>query len=246
MPLGPAPPPREVSRLELLDGPDVPPDELAGNLDDLVRLNRLGPTRSILHRAWPLGARVAPGRTVRVLDAGTGRGDLAVALVRRARRAGRRVRVIGLDLSPAVLARAAAAVRDTPEVRLVAGDARALPLRSRAVDVAVCSLVLHHLPEEGVVELLRALAGAVRVGFVVSDLRRGRLAWAAAWLVTRGLSRNRLTRHDGPLSVRRAYTPDELGALGRRAGLPGIRWSRGAAFRVLGVWTRETDGGREA
>jgi DNA-binding IclR family transcriptional regulator len=110
------------------------------------------------------------------------------------------------------------------------------------VDVALCSLVLHHLREEAVVALFRRLAELVRLGFVVSDFRRGRLAWAAVWLATRAVSRNRMTRHDGPLSVRRAYTPDELAHLATCAELPDIRWHRAPAFRQIGVWTRPASG----
>lgn len=209
MPRGLAVPPREVSRTERLDRPGSGSAHLAQNLADMARLNRLGPARSILRRLVPFFEHAQAGRPLRVLDVGTGGGDLARAIARRARRTGHGVRVIGLDLHLAILQHAARAGRGTPEIRLVAGDALALPVRPGTVDVAVCSLLLHHLPEEGVVHLLRALADTARVGFVVSDLRRGRLAWTVAWLVTRLLSRNPLTRHDGPLSVRRAYTPAE-------------------------------------
>jgi 2-polyprenyl-3-methyl-5-hydroxy-6-metoxy-1,4-benzoquinol methylase len=129
-------------------------------------------------------------------------------------------------------------VDGTPEVRLVAGDALLAPIRPGSVDVALCSLMLHHLPEEAVVALFSRLAELVRLGFVVSDFRRGWLAWAAVWLVTRVVSSNPMTRHDGPLSVRRAYTPRELARLAHRAGLPDIRWHRAPAFRQVGVWLR--------
>jgi 2-polyprenyl-3-methyl-5-hydroxy-6-metoxy-1,4-benzoquinol methylase len=103
------------------------------------------------------------------------------------------------------------------------------------VDVVLCSLTLHHLPEEGVVALLRLMAELGRLGFVVSDLRRSRLAWLAAWIATHAISRNRITRHDGPLSVRRAYTPGELEGLSARAGLAGVRWQPAPFFRVIGL-----------
>jgi 2-polyprenyl-3-methyl-5-hydroxy-6-metoxy-1,4-benzoquinol methylase len=131
-------------------------------------------------------------------------------------------------------------------VKLVAGDALRPPIRPGSVDVAICSLVLHHLPEEAVVDLLGRLAELVRLGFVVSDFRRGRLAWAAVWLATHAVSRNRLTRHDGPLSVRRAYTPEELCGLAARAQLPDLRWHRAPAFRQIGVWMRPPAESRRA
>ena len=112
--------------------------------------------------------------------------------------------------------------------------------------MALCSLVLHHLPEEAVVALLRQLAALVRLGFIISDFRRGRLAWAAVWLVTRATACGRMARHDGPLSVQRAYTPAELTRLAERAGLPELRWQRAPAFRQVGVWTRGAEGDARA
>lgn len=236
-----SPPPREVSRLEHLDWPDRYPRELEGNLADIARLNRLGPTRELVGCIVPFLARTEGGRPLTVLDVGTGGGDLALAIADAASIRGRPARVIGLDNHPAILAHASRAVRHAPGVRLVAGDALALPFRPRSIDLAVCSLVFHHLPEEGVVALLSALAASVRLGFVVSDLRRGRAAWVAAWLLTRALSRNPLTRHDGPLSVRRAYTAAELAALSTRAGVSGVCWRRARRFRVMGLWTRPVE-----
>ncbi|HEV2106940.1 MAG TPA: hypothetical protein VGR16_01610, partial [Thermomicrobiales bacterium] len=49
--------------------------------------------------------------------------------------------------------------------------------------------------------------------------------------------RNRLTRNDAPLSVLRAYTPDELGGLLRRAGIDDARISTHLWFRMAAVYT---------
>jgi SAM-dependent methyltransferase len=233
-----APWPRDAVRRELLDEPDPPPAELAGCLRDIARLNRLGPTHTLLVYLAPFLDRHPPDRPLRVLDLGTGRGDIPAAIVRWGRSRGRRVSVVGLDRSPAVVACARASTAAVPEVRVVAAEALEPPVRPRSVDVAVCSLMLHHLPEEAVVRLLAVMGRVARLGFVISDLRRSRAAWAAAWLLTRAISTNRLTRHDGPLSVRRAYTRGELAALSTRAGLPGLRWHHAIAFRLIGVYER--------
>ena len=44
---------------------------------------------------------------------------------------------------------------------------------------------------------------------------------------------NPLTRHDGPLSVLRAFTAPELLAIARSAGLHGVRVERRWFFRLL-------------
>ena len=70
-----------------------------------------------------------------------------------------------------------------------------------------------------------------RRGVVVSDLERSAPAYVGARLMALVL-RNPLTAHDGPVSVLRAYTPPELLALARRAGLRDVRVRRGVPFRM--------------
>jgi hypothetical protein len=57
------------------------------------------------------------------------------------------------------------------------------------------------------------------------------------WVATRVLRCHPISRHDGPLSVRRAYSPDEIRGLAEKAGLPAPRIERYPLLsRVLVVW----------
>ena len=85
---------------------------------------------------------------------------------------------------------------------------------------------------------MREMKTAARIAVVVNDLLRDRLSLGLVWLATRLLGCHPISRHDGPLSVRRAYTPAELARLAIRAGVPDIRWHRAPAFRQIGVWAR--------
>jgi hypothetical protein len=58
------------------------------------------------------------------------------------------------------------------------------------------------------------------------------------WMMTRAFSRSRVFHHDGPVSVRAAYTPDELRALAQAAGLQGARVRRQAPWRMVLTWQR--------
>src|SRR2546430_8331225 len=67
------------------------------------------------------------------------------------------------------------------------------------------------------------MAVVARRAVVVNDLLRARLAFGLVWLVTRLFRCHPISRHDGPLSVRRAYSAAELSTLARKAGITTLR-----------------------
>ena len=203
---------------EFLDGPLNDRRALEANLRDLRRINWLTGGATLSVRA--VRGLVADGGSV--LDVGTGGADIPVRLIADARQRGVTLEVTATDSRQEVL-QAALAVR--PELEHVPGltlglaDGRRLPWPDGTFDAAHASLVIHHLEPGDAVAFLRELRRVARQGIVVNDLARGRLAWLGAWLVTHSLAAGRYTRHDGPLSVRRAYTKHEMEDLLREAGL---------------------------
>lgn len=249
------PPPDPVTRLveriwplgprregeELLDGAGHDPAELAANLRDIRRVNRLGGgTATVLRHLPALLATVPRERPARVLDLATGSGDIPLAAVRWARSVGRPLEVTASDLSAEILAAARQTLGHLPEVRFARYDARAVPLPDGAVDVVLCSLALHHLPPAEATAVLREMLRLGAVGFILNDVERSRAGWVAAWAASRVGTRNRLTRHDMPFSVRRAYTAEEIAALLAAAGAAGARIHRHPLFRLAAVKAGET------
>ena len=104
------------------------------------------------------------------------------------------------------------------EITIVRGDATALPLPADSADVVHAALTLHHLDPDAAVTALAEMARVARGRVVINDLARSRLALVLVWLATRLLTVHPISRHDGPLSVRRSYSRDELRALAERAG----------------------------
>lgn len=101
---------------------------------------------------------VAPGVA---LDAACGTGRQSRALAARGHR------VIGVDQSPEMLAKARA---NTPEADFRVGHLERLPLDDDSVDLAICSLAMTHLPDlaPGAAELARVVRPGGRI--VVTDL----------------------------------------------------------------------------
>jgi ubiquinone/menaquinone biosynthesis C-methylase UbiE len=220
---------RRTDAVELLDGPLDDAATLAGNLRDLGRINRhLGGTDLSATAIEALAAHVD---ALIMLDVGTGGADIPLALLERARARGRRISIVGLDSRPEVLAAAllgTPALATTDGLELHVGDGTSLPYPDRSFDVAHCSLMLHHLSPDEAVGLLGEMGRVARLGVVVNDLDRTRLGFIGALLIGHLLTRNRYTRMDAPLSVRRSYRADEAAALLREAGLTPVRTVRGS------------------
>src|SRR3989440_4407377 len=204
---------------EYLDG-RVPPADLAATLADLDRLNAwFGGHALSLARVRRVAAHVPRDRTLRIVDVGGGDGAFARRVVRWARRAGRRVRVLVVDDDAETARLAIGACAAYPDIAVLRADATALPLAASAADVVHAGLTLHHLEPDAAVPALREMRRACRGRVVVNDLARTPLALGLVWLATRLLPVHPMSRHDGPLSVRRAYAPSELGDLFGAAGV---------------------------
>ena len=216
---------REEHALEYLDGP-LPASDLAASLADIERLAIFGGHRLSVRTIAREAASVPRARRLVVLDVGGGRGDLARHLVAWARRDRRAIRVLVVDRDPVTVALARRHCAGFPEIAILQGDAAALPIRARSVDLAVTVLTLHHLDPAAAATSLGEMRAAARGAVIVNDLLRGRVPWVLVWLATRVFARHPISRHDGPLSVRRAYSVTELGVLAEKARLARIVISR--------------------
>jgi len=217
---------RAAGMLELLDGPVDEVAELEANLADIAFANRR------LGGFAPLQRELRRHAARTLVDVGCGGADLGARLVSDAARVGDALHVTCVDRSAEILAIARRRTGNDPRLSFVLADATRLPFGDGAFDVATCTLALHHFEPAAAVELLRELRRVARLTPIVGDLVRSPLALAATVLYARVCARSRLTRHDAPLSVRRAYTPVEAGELARAAGWRAPRVRREPFFRM--------------
>lgn len=221
---------------ELLDLPGHDPEELAANLRDIRLVNRLAGGSAVVLKHLPgLLDGIPGGRPADILDLATGSGDIPLQIARWAEQRGRPLRLTASDVSPHILDVARGALARIPDASFSVCDAREAPFTDGSFDIVLCSLTLHHFAPEDAARVLGEMDRLSRVGFILNDIRRGAVGYGAAWLASRLATRNRLTRHDMPLSVLRAYTPDELGALLRRAGVAKAKVYTHPLFRMAAV-----------
>jgi ubiquinone/menaquinone biosynthesis C-methylase UbiE len=206
----------------------IPESEAIAEIADARRFNefmgtnrfRLEEYRRLARDLVELG--LPPGG--KVLDVGTGPGFVAIEVARLLQDRGGRV--VGLDLSPAMLALAAENARRQGLNGVLVwrqGDARAMPFDDGEFDAVVSNDSLHHWEDPLLIlnEIARVLKNGGRC--IIHDMKRLQkpaprfVAWAI------GLTIPADFRVHYWNSIKSAYTPSELHAILARSRLHGCR-----------------------
>ncbi|GAA5209868.1 methyltransferase domain-containing protein [Microbacterium kyungheense] len=224
---------RDDALVELMDDPACDAGRLHATLQRFGTINRLVSGWGRTYRTWLRPHLAALGRPARVLDIGSGGGDLVARLAVAARRDGFDVAWTGIDPDPR--AHAVAMAREAlPGVTFRRADAAALIAEGAVFDAVLSNHVLHHLGAA-----LPAFADeslALSRGIVLhSDIERSRLAYGLYAVGITPFAPGTFLRTDGLRSIRRSYTRTELAAT-LDEDRPGV-WSVvvPAPFRVLAV-----------
>lgn len=206
-----------------MDGADVSQEEFAACIEDLAVVNSVTlarrPTLAFIGRAL----QAKPGSTLTVLDVGFGAGDMLRAIRRRT---GSRTRLIGIDLNPRSEPVARAMTPTVMDIEYRTGDVFAWP-EDEAVDVVISSLVTHHMEDEEILRFLAWMEARARCGWYVNDLHRHWFPYHGFRLLAGAMRWHPFVRHDGPLSIARAFRRGEWQALLDAADVAGkaqIRW----------------------
>lgn len=205
---------RADAATELMDAPDADQHTLERTYAQFGLVNAVVSNPRGVYRRW-IRPRVRAGRTVRVLDVGTGGADVPRALLRSARRGGHAIEVTGIDPDERALAWARRQ-RAVPGLVLRSATSAALADAGEQFDVVLSNHVLHHLDGRQFGALLADSEALLAPGGVAvhADIERAALAWVGFALGTlpfaSNLLRGSFIRADGLTSIRRSHRAAEL------------------------------------
>jgi SAM-dependent methyltransferase len=212
---------RRSDAAELMDGPcDF--ETFRGCLKDLARANTLTlthrPTIAFLDRLRRSG-RIAPGQTTRIVDVGSGYGDLLRLIDRWGAKHGLSLDLVGVDLNPWSARSAVQATSVDRPIRWLTANVFDY---QEPCDVVVSSLFTHHLKDAELIRFLSWMEAHARVGWFINDLHRHPFSYYGFGLLARVMRWHRFVQHDGPVSIARAFSRDDWLRLLAASGLAGV------------------------
>ncbi len=214
---------------ELMDVPGLPEAEVADAYRVLRQVNRqfFGGRRPIARELDRFLKDATAADPITILDVGSGSGDLARFSSDHLAMHGRPALPIALDRDPTALS---LAVDDS--LTACRADALRLPFADASIDLVMAVKFAHHFSGPALPTLFAEMARVARRRVIVLDIRRHWLAYVGFVAWSRVFTRNRLVRHDGPLSVLRGFTADEL--LDASRGFLAFDWTvrRYAGFQL--------------
>ena len=150
--------------------------------------------------------------TVRVVDVGCGIG-LMMRQFAAHRTLGEGIELVGLDFNPVLVERAQRLAADESlDVSFLQGDAftSTVAITDPARTVVVSQGLLHHLDDTGLRTFLAHHRQIGVAAFAHFDVNPGLWPRVGGWVLHRVRMREGISRHDGNLSLRRAYSADAL------------------------------------
>ncbi len=204
---------------ELMDQPCTLAD-LRTCLRDISRVTALTsgyrPTMHWLNHVYSV-MPVQP-KPLHIVDVGCGYGDFLRLIYRWAKDKNLPVVLTGIDLNPdAVQIARAATIPGT--VTYLAGNAHDFH-PPQGIDIVISSLVMHHLENREIVDMLDWMESNAKLGWFISDLHRQKFSYNAFKLLTKFTAWHRFVKHDGPVSILRSFRDADWIALLKAAAIP--------------------------
>jgi len=215
---------------ELVDDLALDDSALGKNLEELEAVNRwLGGRTTLisaLDKVYRKHSSTLENKTVTIADLGCGGGDLLRATHVWARAKHLKVNLIGIDANPFMVRYALQKSQADGAIRFMTLNVFCDAFKTMRIDIACLNTFCHHLGDPDLVTLLKQLRQQTSTAIIVNDLHRHWIAYLSIKWISRLLNFSYLARHDGPLSVLRAFRKCELIKLIKLAKVDSyqIRW----------------------
>jgi 2-polyprenyl-3-methyl-5-hydroxy-6-metoxy-1,4-benzoquinol methylase len=177
----------------------------------------------------------APGHELSIADLGCGGGEMLKTIDAWGKKNNFKLKLIGLDANPNVIAFAKKNIADCPHIRFETVNVFSDEFLQQKYDIVIGTLFFHHFGDDQLARFFKQLNSTVRLGYIINDIHRHWLAYYSITVLTFLFSRSAMVKYDAPLSVLRAFRRTELLKILQMAAPAGfaIRWRWAFRWQVI-------------
>ena len=219
---------------ELMDDFSIGGDLLRDTLDKLENINRwLGGNLMTVRALKKVLKNHPKEQELTIADIGCGHGDILRDVAKFGRKNGYKMKLIGMDANPTAIAYANKLSTEFPELSFKTEDIFSEAFKNRKFDVVLATLFLHHFKEAQLVSFLGNTLKQTKIGIVVNDLHRHKLAYYLFMLLSVFIKNNMIIE-DGLTSVLRGFKRNELVHISNKLKVkPQISWKWAFRFQWI-------------
>ena len=219
---------------ELMDDFSIGGDLLRDTLDKLENINRwLGGNLMTVKALKKVLKNHPKEQELTIADIGCGHGDILRDVAKFGRKNGYKMKLIGMDANPTAIAYANELSTEFPELSFKTEDIFSEAFKNRKFDVVLATLFLHHFKEAKLVSFLGNTLKQTKIGIVVNDLHRHKLAYYLFMLLSVFIKNNMIIE-DGLTSVLRGFKRNELMHISNKLKVkPQISWKWAFRFQWI-------------
>ncbi len=196
---------------EIMDDFYLEGDELIEALDKISRINQLlGGNSLTLNGIKQILSQTDLSKTLCIVDIGCGNGDMLRMLADYGLKNHLDFKLIGVDANAFTINYARRLSAKFPNITYVCLDVFNTEFQNLKYDIALCTLTLHHFSNEKVMDLITIFNSNARLGVVINDLQRSKLAYRLFEIIGIVFGLNRMSREDGLVSILRGFRKEEL------------------------------------
>ncbi|MBO6829927.1 MULTISPECIES: methyltransferase domain-containing protein [unclassified Flagellimonas] len=219
---------------ELMDDFSMKGELLRDTLDKLGSINKwLGGNRVTLNGLRQLLEHQPKDKVYTIVDIGCGHGDILRLIGDYGRKHDFSFQLIGIDANQDAIDYAVELSAAYDELSFKKLDVFSEEFQAMEYDVVLSTLFLHHLDETEIRSLLQLMSTKAKLGVVVNDLHRHRLAYGLFKLLGTVIS-NHMIVQDGLTSVLRAFKRKEIEQISNQLNLNSqISWKWAFRYQWL-------------
>ena len=202
---------------EIMDDFSLEGHDLLDALDKIATINQwLGGNALTLKGVEKLIKNQPKEMQICIVDLGCGNGDMLRSLAEYASKNNRNFKLIGIDANAFTLNYAKESSKNYPNIEYLSEDIFKFDFEHYKIDIALCTLTLHHFKEEEILKIIQDLNENTKIGIVVNDLHRSALAYRLFQLICFLFRLNRMSKEDGLTSILRGFKKAELIAFSKK------------------------------